>query len=245
MRLYTFDALAAQLPPDPTVNGSRVNIVVEQIGDGEWAAEPVFHEITMAEYLEAHGERHLRFTGPRPDLALRQLIDWMYYNGDLPREKEPVKKPRLKRDWAGRYVRLLVDTQNIAGDVFLAGEILKVYKSRGGLYLERVEICQCCRFSRFQEIAKVSESNVELLPHDYTPTRQTVIDASYAGLRRQILQEFIGAMSLSVAGAIALSLQQDKSDFLQEFVEEAELVHGAPALAAAYEMASGSMGNHS
>lgn len=78
------------------------------------------------------------------------------------------QKPRLKREWIGRYVRLLRTVKTRGGTIFLAGETLKVLNSFGGLTLLRQHVCEQCG-RRTDLVTKIAETEVELLPEDYVP----------------------------------------------------------------------------
>lgn len=78
------------------------------------------------------------------------------------------KRPKLKKDWEGRYVRLLLGGITRAGIQFDAGEILKVKRNYNGLHLESVVRCPICSRGRRREIL-VAEYQVELLPLDFKP----------------------------------------------------------------------------
>lgn len=78
------------------------------------------------------------------------------------------QKPRLKREWIGRYVRLLRNVKTRGGTIFLAGETLKVLNSYGGLTLLRQHVCEHCG-RRTDIVTKIAEREVELLPEDYIP----------------------------------------------------------------------------
>lgn len=77
-------------------------------------------------------------------------------------------KPKLKREWIGRYVRLLRTVKTRGGNVFAAGEALKVLNSYGGLTLLRQHVCEHCG-RRADVVTKIAETEVELLPEDYVP----------------------------------------------------------------------------
>lgn len=77
-------------------------------------------------------------------------------------------KPKLKRDWKGRYVRLLNDLFTRGGTTYKKGTVMRVTHSYGGLHLIREWDCPLCgNNERF--INKVREREVELLPEDYVP----------------------------------------------------------------------------
>lgn len=75
----------------------------------------------------------------------------------------------LKRDWEGRYVRLLRQVETRAGDIFEPGEILRVTRNYGGLHLMAVKICRDCKRKSRGYIKGVPERDVILLPADYKP----------------------------------------------------------------------------
>ena len=79
-----------------------------------------------------------------------------------------VKKPKLKRDWVGRWVRLKMTIQTNGGTIFEAGEVLRVIKNYSGLELERMGRCAHCTNLYRTLISHVSEWQVELLPEDYS-----------------------------------------------------------------------------
>lgn len=76
------------------------------------------------------------------------------------------KKPRLKREWIGRHVRLLRTVRTRGGTIFPSGETLKVLNSYGGLTLLRQHICEHCG-RRADIVTKIAEIEVELLPEDH------------------------------------------------------------------------------
>lgn len=77
-----------------------------------------------------------------------------------------VPKPKLKRDWIGQKVRLLVQIETRGGEIFRPGEVLTVYGYYRGLDLRSLGQCPACTRSRWLHAARVSESSVELLPED-------------------------------------------------------------------------------
>jgi hypothetical protein len=82
-------------------------------------------------------------------------------------ETEPVamnEKPKLKRDWKGRKVRLREEIQTKGGTIFPAGMVLNVVQNRSGLTLETVMRCPTCEVSQRNWIKGVGEWKVELLP---------------------------------------------------------------------------------
>jgi hypothetical protein len=79
------------------------------------------------------------------------------------------QKPKLKRDWIGRYVRLLYQMETRGGSIFEEGEVMKVNDNHGGLTLEAVRACPHCRRLYRHQIRKVSMANVILLPMNYQP----------------------------------------------------------------------------
>lgn len=83
-------------------------------------------------------------------------------------------KPRLKREWIGRHVRLLRNVKTRGGNIFQAGETLKVINSFGGLTLLRQHVCEQCG-RRSDIVTKIAEMEVELLPEDYVPESPPVM----------------------------------------------------------------------
>ncbi len=77
--------------------------------------------------------------------------------------------PKLKRDWVGRYVRLRHQKQTAGGEIFEAGEVMRVYRNYGGLWLEALFECTECARRVRGRIKKVQEYDVELIPPGFTP----------------------------------------------------------------------------
>ena len=76
-------------------------------------------------------------------------------------------RPRLKRDWIGRKVRLCRRQENGVGRVFDAGTILIVEYSHGGLHLMTDgSTCPHCGLGQRFRIRGVLERNVDLLQED-------------------------------------------------------------------------------
>lgn len=82
-----------------------------------------------------------------------------------------MKKPKRKKDWVGRYVRLRYDKETNGGKTFEAGSIMRVTRNFGGLNLEAPETCPSCGLGDRHYIIGVSEHHVELLPEAYKPRR--------------------------------------------------------------------------
>jgi hypothetical protein len=81
-----------------------------------------------------------------------------------------VSKPRLKRDWEGRYVRLLRPIETKGGVIFAAGEVMQVTRNFGGLHLRTIGFrCPTCERGFRRGVSKVHESTVSLLPLDWKP----------------------------------------------------------------------------
>ncbi len=80
----------------------------------------------------------------------------------------------LKRDWAGRYVRLLEEVVSGAGVVFAVGEVLRVHRNYGGLELETIRRCQHCEARWRRRMTHVPEYKVSLLPEDFVPEAEAV-----------------------------------------------------------------------
>ncbi len=76
----------------------------------------------------------------------------------------PVERPKRKKDWVGRRVRLRHDMENKAGNVFKAGEVMEVRRNFGGLELRTLYECESCFKGRWRAIKGISESDVDLLP---------------------------------------------------------------------------------
>ena len=89
----------------------------------------------------------------------------------LPRTE---KKPKLKREWEGRYVVTKYPMRN--GNHYIAPyTLLKVSENYGGLCLKNIrETCPTCGFQHRIYITKVEEYKVTLLPEDYKPDEQPV-----------------------------------------------------------------------
>lgn len=76
------------------------------------------------------------------------------------------ERPRLKREWAGRLVRLRRELRN--GMVVLPqGLVMEVVRYHGTLHLKTERPCPVCEIRTRHSITKVHESDVELLaPQD-------------------------------------------------------------------------------
>lgn len=72
-------------------------------------------------------------------------------------------KPKLKRDWVGRKVRLLRDIRTLGGKIMSAGTVMKVTRSYGGLHLKADKVCPHCGLGEEHRVKKVRERSVELL----------------------------------------------------------------------------------
>jgi hypothetical protein len=101
------------------------------------------------------------------------------------RREMTVKKPRLKRDWEGRYVRLKRKMETKGGDVFEAGEVMRVDRNYGGLHLSAVRHCSECKKRYRGHLRKVQERDVMLLPEDYRPESEGGLFSVYA-LRAEV-----------------------------------------------------------
>jgi len=77
--------------------------------------------------------------------------------------------PKLKRDWVGRYVRLLYQMETKGGAIFEEGEVMKVNDNHGGLTLEAIRVCSGCKRRYRHHIRRVRMADVYLLPLDYMP----------------------------------------------------------------------------
>lgn len=78
-------------------------------------------------------------------------------------------RPRLKRGWEGRYVRLRHEVRTQGGAIFEAGEVMRVERNHGGLHLAAVRRCEHCKRRSHYRVRGVRETEVELLPEDFTP----------------------------------------------------------------------------
>jgi hypothetical protein len=79
------------------------------------------------------------------------------------------EKLKRKRDWEGRYVKLLREFESQGGNIFPVGTVMRVDRNFGGLHLSRVACCERCRHLHRDRIKGISEYAVELLPADYSP----------------------------------------------------------------------------
>jgi hypothetical protein len=87
---------------------------------------------------------------------------------------EVEKRPKLKRDWHGRHVRLLREIESEGGRIFDAGTVMKVTRNFGGLHLIAVAACKDCTLRFRHQVQGIPEADVELLPADYTPAEKRV-----------------------------------------------------------------------
>ena len=78
---------------------------------------------------------------------------------------------KRKKDWEGRFVRLLKNVETRGGTIFFAGTVLKVFRNFGGLWLEEVMRCPTCEIVTQHIIQKVEERKVYFLPIGYAPTK--------------------------------------------------------------------------
>lgn len=83
-------------------------------------------------------------------------------------------KPKLKRDWIGRYVKLLYPMRTAGGTEFERGDIMRVTENRGGLNLDSAVQCPLCQRRARAYIKGVSENAVLLLPESYQPPSELV-----------------------------------------------------------------------
>lgn len=95
-----------------------------------------------------------------------------------------MEKPKFKREWKGRYVRLLSEIQNRGGDVFDSGAIMVVEKNYGGLHLRGTIECKCCGGTIKRYLRRVDENSVELLPKGFVPEPQAHIARESEEVRR-------------------------------------------------------------
>ena len=76
-----------------------------------------------------------------------------------------------KKDWEGRFVRLLENVKTRRTTIFFAGTVLKVFRNFGGLWLEEVTRCPTCEIVTRHIIQRVEERKVYFLPVGYQPTK--------------------------------------------------------------------------
>ena len=76
------------------------------------------------------------------------------------------KKPKLKRDWVHRRVRLLRKLETKGGVIFEKDEVMVVHRNFGGLELTTLTRCPKCERGHRHYIRKVHERDVELLPEE-------------------------------------------------------------------------------
>jgi hypothetical protein len=72
--------------------------------------------------------------------------------------------PKRKKDWVGREVELIHETETKGGTIFPAGTRMRVTRNFGGLWLEAVTACEKCKLKYRHRISKVHEMDVRLLP---------------------------------------------------------------------------------
>lgn len=78
-------------------------------------------------------------------------------------------RPKLKRDWVGRYVRTKREIETRGGTIFDAGEVFVVTRNFGGLHLEAVIQCEHCHRRSRRFVKGIPERDVVLLAPDYKP----------------------------------------------------------------------------
>lgn len=78
-----------------------------------------------------------------------------------------MERPKLKRDWIGRFVRLRKPMETAAGVFFEAGEVMEVYKYYRGLGLRTTCCCSECSRRYRDRIDKVAIEDVLLLLEDH------------------------------------------------------------------------------
>ncbi len=132
-------------------------------------------EITFREAVEAFAYGLVRGQGHSNKIGLTlQHIILKYPPRTIEKLNfESVEKPRLKKDWEGRYVRLLKEIETRGGIILDVGEVMEVMRNFGGLNLSAVTQCENCNKHTRRYVTKVPEWNVELLPIDYKPQEQS------------------------------------------------------------------------
>lgn len=78
------------------------------------------------------------------------------------------ERPKRKKDWVGRRVRLRRDLENKGGNLFRAGEVMEVRRNFGGLELRTLAECTSCFKGHWRTIKDISEADVELLPRSFS-----------------------------------------------------------------------------
>jgi hypothetical protein len=108
-------------------------------------------------------------------------------------------KLKRKKDWEGRYVRLLRSFDNQGGTHFAAGTVMLVRRNFGGLRLDAVpKQCELCRLSSARGLSEISERDVELLPKEFVPAKTKLEFVSDERVKSQIaaaLQQYFPAPS--------------------------------------------------
>lgn len=79
-------------------------------------------------------------------------------------DNAPQPKPKLKRDWVGRRVRLVNRVVSRGGKIFEAGTVMNVIRNHSGLHLTAEQVCDKCGLGDLHWVRGVSEDSVELLP---------------------------------------------------------------------------------
>lgn len=74
------------------------------------------------------------------------------------------ERPKLKRDWVNRTVKIKKQLQTNEGTIFDIGTDFLVMSYYRGLELKTIEVCDACKGRRSTTISRVPLCDVELLP---------------------------------------------------------------------------------
>ena len=83
-------------------------------------------------------------------------------------------KPKLKRDWIGRHVRITRAVETRGGDIFPAGTICEVEKYRGSeMFLRRVATIGDAHYPQWKvQRARIEAIATTLMPAGYRPINE-------------------------------------------------------------------------
>ncbi len=87
--------------------------------------------------------------------------------------QKPQPWPRLKRDWVGRYVRVVRQIELNDGTIMDPGEVMKVDQYYRGMTLEAIRTCEHCSRRERVRVRRISRRSVELLPKAWSPSERT------------------------------------------------------------------------
>ena len=112
----------------------------------------------------------------------------------------------LKREWAGRFVRMKRRIEAKSGKIFGAGAVMKVLRNYGGLELTAPTVCPSCGLGDRHFITKVPESDVVLLDDDFEPPMSRPEVVTLCGSSRFVGEMAVLAWSLEKDGKIVHTL---------------------------------------